>query len=491
MVDYADKTDEELLREYRLEGNPSFLNALFTRHADVGFRTAMRYMRNQPDAEDVLQLAFIQFLENLPNFKEGSSTIKPWLMKMIVNASLCKLREEKRRAKRQQVVANEKILKHEQEDESKRTSEDREELKIKIKNVVDTLPEKYRSPIWLVMYEGFSYPEVATVLALPEKTVRTQVSRGLEKLKELMGSFGSVLSVSLITELMSESKLEVAPAAVKKIIDSPVLYKSLASKLTSASSQSGRIVAASKYSIISIKSVLAFLMLSAVVFGGLHIFNKKENPSAPIVTANMDVASNSSLPLTPKYTNQRWDFTNEKDRDLKLLMGEWEWSSKSKGMVSPINKPCFLSLPILNQSKGFLIECYVLSLATVDSQDLILNLTGYWAKGNQMVGHESFSLSKKYHVKDAKVAIIKSYFYQNYIFSVINNNVIGARKYSEDLSGANVVFLCRNYALQTIKSTTFESPPEELVNAIEIISKKTGYIQKNWNINEEELFLSK
>lgn len=487
MEDYSDKTDEELLREYRLGGNPSFLNVLFTRHADVGFRTAMRYMRNQPDAEDVLQLAFIQFLENLPNFREGSSTVKPWLMKMIVNASLCKLREEKRRSQRQQVVASEKFLKDEQVNNSEKTATDREELKNKIKNVVDTLPEKYRSPIWLVMYEGFSYPEVATVLALPEKTVRTQVSRGLEKLKELMGSFGSALSVSLIMELISESKLEIAPTAIKKIIDSPELYKSATSKITKVATHSSRIKAASNFSIFSIKSVFTFLILSVAILGGIFIFNKTEVKPTVNVIAKTEAPLPKEQALESKDTNQTWDFANEKDRTIPLLVGEWEWSSKLKAMASPINKPCILSLPIIKQDKGFIIECLVASLATVERKDLTLNLTGYWAKGNQMIGTESFSLSKKYRIQGLRANVLKAYFYQNYIFSFVDGNLIGARKYSEELAGANVVYICRNYAVQKITSRTFEAPPDELLKAFESVSKQTGTIQKAWKIDATTL----
>ena len=96
----SDKTDEELIYQYQLDQNMSSLDVLFSRYLDVGFRTALRYMRNPSDAEDVLQLAFIQFLKNLHQFREGSITVKPWLMKMIVNTSLTKIAEEKKRKAR-------------------------------------------------------------------------------------------------------------------------------------------------------------------------------------------------------------------------------------------------------------------------------------------------------------------------------------------------------------------------------------------------------
>ncbi len=483
MEDYSDKTDEELLREYHLGGNPSFLNALFTRHADVGFRTAMRYMRNQPDAEDVLQLAFIQFLENLPHFREGSSTVKPWLMKMIVNASLCKLREEKRRSQRQQVVASEKFLKHEKEND-KKTSDDREELKNKIKNVVDTLPEKYRSPIWLVMYEGFSYPEVATVLALPEKTVRTQVSRGLEKLKELMGSFGSVLSVTLITELISESKLEIAPMAIKKIIDSPELYKSVS--LKTANTATGYNFLNVNF-LFSLKFLTIFVLASLTIFSGVYILKNNETIPATSRIGGVDNLKPKEESTLTKDTNQTWSFLDEKNRNIPLMIGKWEWSAKTEFMTPPINEHIILTLPINPQEKCFVIESLAVSLATVKRSNLTLNLLSYWSKDLQMLAHEQVSISKKYMLKGNKPVIIKSYFYKNYICNFADNQFVGIRKYSDDLTGAKVTLLARNYAIQKISSHTLATPPPELLKVIEDVSTQKWNTQSSWQVNNVRL----
>ena len=164
-------------------------------------------MHNQSDAEDVLQLAFIQFLQNLHLTHSEGTKVKAWLMKVIVNISINKLRDEKRRAHHLQKVASERFQHKQQQMESAQMTTDTKDLKNKIRNFVDSLPEKYRSPIWLILYEGFTYPEVATVLDLPEKTIRTQVSRGLERLREILKNFGSVLSVNDISCLMKNSTL--------------------------------------------------------------------------------------------------------------------------------------------------------------------------------------------------------------------------------------------------------------------------------------------
>lgn len=223
MTDYSNRNDEELISEYRATNNQQLMAILFTKYADIGFRTAVGYMRNQADAEDVLQYSYIHFVENLSLFKEGT-TIRPWLMKIIVNTCKNKLLEEKRRMKRQYKIASERMIQQQPAKTNIDIDFDKTEIKELIKKNVDLLPEKYRSPIWLVLFEEISYPEVATVLSLPEKTIRTQVSRGLEKLRRLLSGYGSALSVTAISGLIKEINLEKAPNSVLNIINSPKIF---------------------------------------------------------------------------------------------------------------------------------------------------------------------------------------------------------------------------------------------------------------------------
>ena len=168
------------------------------------------------------------------------------------------------------------------------------------------MPEKYRSPIWLILYEGFSYPEAATVLALPEKTVRTQVARGLERLRELMGSFGSILSVSLIVGLIAESKLEAAPATVSEIIDSPKLYQKIDSK-------SQRISIYSSKPTVPFVSKIIFISIAIIaILSGLYYWNGSVKPT-------IIVSDTSHKPL-----NLFFNFDNSKEKMPFAYSGSYQ-----------------------------------------------------------------------------------------------------------------------------------------------------------------------
>ena len=425
MEDYSDNTDEELLRKYQLERNPSFLNIIFSRYTDVGFRTALRYMRNSSDAEDVLQLAFIQFLQNLHTFREGSTTVKPWLMKMIVNASICKIREEKQRVHRQQKVASQKFSHHQGEVGSNENTGDQEVLIEKVHSCVDSLPEKYRSPIWMILCEGFSYPEVATILALPEKTVRTQVSRGLEKLRQILVTNGAVLSIDSILVLIASSKLELAPLSLKGIINSPQFFESATSKVINVASQSRRVLVttSTKSSLLSFKF---FLILTAITLGtlsGLYFLNQNKT--------NTLSGLNKEEKIISENINKTWAFENKNDRNLTLLEGQWNWDEKLNGMVTPIGKNLIVALPVIPQEKTFMIETIMIaSLQEVPSSDLKFNFLPCWTKGKVILEHETFLSTKHFDFKPNAKKLIKSFFYKNYVFIFVEDQLLQINKYS-------------------------------------------------------------
>lgn len=489
MANQANKTDEELIQEYLQSKNPSSMNELFSRYLDVGFRTAMRYMRNQSDAEDVLQLALIQFLNNLHHFREGATTVKPWLMKMIVNSSIKKLQEENSRKHRQDKVASHRFAEHARQEDEVVEVNSQEDVKIQIKKLVDNLPEKYRSPIWLVLYEGFTYPEVASVLELPEKTVRTQVSRGLERLREILGTFGSVLSVDAIVLLMSSSTLDLAPITTKKMIESPELYKGVATKSASTASQSARVIAISKSSFLSLKFILPIVFVGLAIGSWFYIKNQinKRITNIKIDRANRDIS------LTEKAvnldTNQTWDFTNEKDRNLPLKLGQWEWSQKFKGMAAPIDKPIIISLPIALQTKPFVIECYTTPNISKATPHINLYFSSFWTKNNQILKHEGFKSQEKYLLNEGQQVVQKIYYYNNHIYTFVGKQCIRFNRYTQDLSGTTVCLFSKNFIYYKITSRTLEEIPKELINANEEKFNLTSDFMDDWVISEKNFLL--
>ena len=136
-------------------------------HTDMVFRIALNYTRNPTDAEDISQNVFFRLYKAKTDF-DSREHIRNWLIRVTVN-------ECKRwlGAPWRQTVSLEDYAAT-----LSATAEDRAVLRA----VLD-LPRKYRMPIYLHYYEGYSAQEVADILKIPKGTVCTHLSRGRKMLK--------------------------------------------------------------------------------------------------------------------------------------------------------------------------------------------------------------------------------------------------------------------------------------------------------------------
>lgn len=136
------------------------------------YRLAMVYLGRHADAEDVTQEVFLRLLYRAPNFADESHK-RRWLLQ--VTANLC--RDQLRGFWRKRITELEDTL-------PAAAQEERDAL-----DAVIRLPEKYRLPIHLHYYEGYSVAEIAEILKLGQSAVKMRLKRGRELLKiELEGS---------------------------------------------------------------------------------------------------------------------------------------------------------------------------------------------------------------------------------------------------------------------------------------------------------------
>lgn len=125
-------------------------------------------MKNQMDAEDIVQEAFIRYMRKAPDFQD-SEHAKAWFLR--VTANLCK-NSLKTYWNQHTTGLDEAMTK-----ETALTGEDRDVL-----SAVLALPPKYRPAIHLYCYEGCSTREIARILGKKESTVRSLLSRSLPAL---------------------------------------------------------------------------------------------------------------------------------------------------------------------------------------------------------------------------------------------------------------------------------------------------------------------
>ena len=136
------------------------------------YRLAMVYLGRHADAEDVTQEVFVRLLYRAPGFADGDHE-KRWLLR--VTANLCK--DQLKGFWRRQVTELEDTL-------PAAPPEEQEALA-----AVMALPERYKLPIHLHYYEGYSVAEIGEILRLGQSAVKMRLKRGRELLKiELEGA---------------------------------------------------------------------------------------------------------------------------------------------------------------------------------------------------------------------------------------------------------------------------------------------------------------
>ncbi len=155
---------------------------LYKQYCDGMFCVAMRFLKNEVDAEDVTQESFIKAFQKIDQFK-GDVTFGAWLKRIVINKSIDFLK-----SKRQRMVELDEsfMIVTEDDDWTIESGINLEEVKI----AIECLPEKYKYVVMMFLIEGFDHNEISEVLGLTSSNCRTRLLRGKGLLKELLKNKG-------------------------------------------------------------------------------------------------------------------------------------------------------------------------------------------------------------------------------------------------------------------------------------------------------------
>ena len=159
------------------------------RHNRMLFRTARAILRDDAEAEDALQEAYIQAYRSLGTFR-GDAQLSTWLARIVANEALQRLRKRSRRA---EIVPLQSTAAPEVEqvmdsdtDNAPHSSAERAEVRRLLESQIDALPEAYRTVFKLRAVEELSVEEVADILDIPAATVRSRLFRARGMLREAL-----------------------------------------------------------------------------------------------------------------------------------------------------------------------------------------------------------------------------------------------------------------------------------------------------------------
>lgn len=177
------RVDAELLAAH-VAGDPQAFSTLVGRHRDRLWSVALRTTSDPEEAADALQDALISAFRRADQFR-GDAAVTTWLHRIVVNASLDRLRRKNVRATTplpdgdyDAISAPQMRLADPRDHLSER------EVQLAVTEALAELPEDQRVAVVLVDIEGWSVEETAAYLDCPTGTVKSRCFRGRAKLAE-------------------------------------------------------------------------------------------------------------------------------------------------------------------------------------------------------------------------------------------------------------------------------------------------------------------
>ena len=162
------------------------LSVLFDTYYEKLYLFAEKYIYDSDKAHDIVQDVFLKIWENAERL-ELTSSIQHYLFASVRNGCLNYLKSLQIEDRNNRKYAEAYI-------ESQNVDMvDDEELLACVRQVLDELPEKCREVCLLRFVEGYKYAEIAVRLDMNENTVKAQLHRGMERLKQAFAAYDYVL----------------------------------------------------------------------------------------------------------------------------------------------------------------------------------------------------------------------------------------------------------------------------------------------------------
>jgi RNA polymerase sigma-70 factor (ECF subfamily) len=164
-----------------LDGDRPLFEVLMRRHNQRVFRAARAILRDDREAEDVMQDAYVKAYAHLNQF-DRRARFSTWLTKIAVHEALARLRRHRRYAPLDAAVM-ETLMPSTPPPDPERQAFGRELGRL-IESAVDRLGDGYREVFMLRQVEGLSTAETAEVLGVSEDVVKTRFSRARHALQQ-------------------------------------------------------------------------------------------------------------------------------------------------------------------------------------------------------------------------------------------------------------------------------------------------------------------
>jgi RNA polymerase sigma-70 factor, ECF subfamily len=183
-LETSEYSDAEIIQEV-LEGNTPMFELLMRRYNERVYRAARSIVRDEQEAEDIMQQAYVNAFTHLRQFN-GSAQFSTWLTKIALNEALARVRRRGRYEAFDDDLSNVEPFMSSSAVQNPERQAFAEELRGLLEWAIDTLPDGMREVFVLRDVEGLSTSEAADSLGVSEDVVKTRLSRGRAALRRVL-----------------------------------------------------------------------------------------------------------------------------------------------------------------------------------------------------------------------------------------------------------------------------------------------------------------
>lgn len=173
-----DPSDARLLSSIA-RGEQSAFAELMQRHLSAVLASARRIVRDEAEAEDIAQEAFLRLWRTAETLEAGTYGMRPWLRRVASNLAIDNLRKTKRLDVTDEVP-------EQMEEPAQLKSLEAVEAAVRVDAAVRSLPPRQRVAVSLFHFDEMSQREVAQAMDLSEDALESLLARGRRRLRELL-----------------------------------------------------------------------------------------------------------------------------------------------------------------------------------------------------------------------------------------------------------------------------------------------------------------
>jgi RNA polymerase sigma-70 factor, ECF subfamily len=165
---------------------PNFEQAVLP-HLDAAYNLARWLMRNDQDAQDVAQEAYLRALRFFSGFRGGNA--RAWLLKIVRNT--CYTWLQANRPLQEAAEFDEKLFPADPRSPNPEESVLQNDSDTLVRKALEKLPSNFREVLILRELEGMSYSEIADITGMPAGTVMSSLSRARGRLRQILAGLMS------------------------------------------------------------------------------------------------------------------------------------------------------------------------------------------------------------------------------------------------------------------------------------------------------------